>query len=538
MTQRRTLHPGRILLAAAATLFAGACATIPTHPERDRIAPAQPATPPPKTASAPEEGATATAAGPLTLDLPDAILLALENNRGLAIQRLEPQIRRTTEETARAAFDPTLAASFARERSRDDRRAAAGQRPHTDAWTAAAGASQFLPTGTTLEASLQASKTIQDATATATDNSSSAAGLTITQALLRGFGATVNLATLRQARLDTLSSQYELRGYAETLVADVEKTYWDLILARSQAGIVSRSLTLAEKQLAEIRERIQVGKLAPTEQAAAEAELALRHEELIDAESTAAKLHVRLLRLLSPATTAGATSFDRVLTLTATPELPNRQLEPAETHVRRALDHRADLNQARLQLQRNELELVQTRNGLLPKLDLFISLGQSGYADSFAGAWRDNDGDDYALTAGLKLEFPPANREARARHTRATLTQAQAREALANQAQLAEEDVRSAWLEIQRTRAQVAATAATQRLQQEKSRVESERFRVGKTTSLQLAQTQRDALASELAATRAVAASLNAWVDLYKAEGILLEMRGIAAPATEPIPAP
>ena len=34
------------------------------------------------------------------------------------------------------------------------------------------------------------------------------------------------------------------------------------------------------------------------------------------------------------------------------------------------------LNEARLNLMQNDLEVVKTKNGLLPLLDLFVSLGQ------------------------------------------------------------------------------------------------------------------------------------------------------------------
>jgi hypothetical protein len=37
-------------------------------------------------------------------------------------------------------------------------------------------------------------------------------------------------------------------------------------------------------------------------------------------------------------------------------------------------------------IERDELEIVKTRNGLLPKLDLFVNMGKSGYASSFVGS--------------------------------------------------------------------------------------------------------------------------------------------------------
>src|SRR5690606_37221034 len=102
------------------------------------------------------------------------------------------------------------------------------------------------------------------------------------------------------ARLDTLASEYVLRGFSEALVAEVEETFWEYLLADRETRIFENSLELAEQQLAETRRRVEVGTVAATELAAARAEVAQRHEELIIARSNTRRLHLRLLRLINP----------------------------------------------------------------------------------------------------------------------------------------------------------------------------------------------------------------------------------------------
>jgi outer membrane protein len=63
----------------------------------------------------------------------------------------------------------------------------------------------------------------------------------VSQALLRGFGREVNLAMLRQARLETHITLYELQGFSEALVAAVEDAYWDYALSLRQIEIVGRA---------------------------------------------------------------------------------------------------------------------------------------------------------------------------------------------------------------------------------------------------------------------------------------------------------
>jgi len=177
---------------------------------------------------------------------------------------------------------------------------------------------------------------------------------------------------------------------------------------------------------------------------------------------------------------------------------------------------------------------VKTKNGLLPQLNLFINLGRTGYSSSFAGSVSNLNANDYNAMAGLNFEYPPANRAAKAADARARMTRDQAEQALGNLAQLVEADVRSAFIEILRTRAQVTATLASRTLEEEKVRVESEKFRIGKSTSLLVAEAERDLLAAQIAYVQAVAGYRKALVELYRLEGTLLQRRGLTAPGAEP----
>jgi outer membrane protein TolC len=337
----------------------------------------------------------------------------------------------------------------------------------------------------------------------------------------------VNLARLRQARLDTAISEYELRGVTETLVADVETTYWDVVLAERRVGIVETSLDFAERQLREIEQRIRVGSLPETERAAAQAETALRREVLINARGGVATARLRLLRLVDPDALA---SRRRDLVLADGPVTPRETADPVEQHVKLALRRRPDMNQARLAIARGDLEVVRTRNGLLPKLDVFVTLGQTAYANSFDDSARDLDGNDLNVNAGLRFELPFGNRAARARHGRAVLSREQSDEALRNLADLVRVDVETAHIDVLRTREQIDATATTRQFQEEKVRAEQAKFKVGRSTALLVAQTERDLVLSQLAEIESVVRHLQAFVALFRLDGSILERRGIAAP--------
>ena len=470
---------------------------------------------------------------PLKISIREAILMAMENNQSLAVERINPQISRTFENQELAVFDPLLSADVSNRRAIADRLARARSDTESqivDTVTGSISLGTLFPTGTTVE--LEGSTSYTDSSLYSDTFTANRLGFTVTQALLQGMDIRANLARVNQARLDTLISQYELRGFTEILLEQVESKFWDYALAQRQIEIYNDSLKLAEKQMAEAQERISVGRLAETELAAAQAEVALRRENLINARSDLAKERLSMLRLLNP---SGNINWNRNIILEYQTLLANVELDAVEQHVQVAMKKRPDLNQARLQIQRGDLEVVRTKNGLLPKMDIFITFGKTGYADSFNRATDNIGGNSYDITSGLVFGYPPINRSAQALHSRAVISRQQLHEALENLIQLVQVDVRSAYIEVTRAREQITATAATRTFQEEKLRAETEKFRVGKSTSLLVAQAQRDLVASQIAEIQAAAFYLQALVALYRVEGSLLERRGIWAPGGETV---
>lgn len=475
-----------------------------------------------------KNGENRPTADPLEITLADAIVMALENNRSLQVEQLNPIIRQTFEQEARAEFDPALSAELSWAQESLQRLPSSGtllNEVDGNASVAGIALETYFPTGTTLE--VGADTRISELS---TDDSALAAtrlGVTLTQALLRGFGREVNLAILRQAQLQTDISRYELLGFSQDLVSQVESAYWDYALSLRQVEILDESLRLARQQLSETREMIQVGTVAESELAAVQAEVAIQQQGQIDVSSALAANRLRLLRLVNP---PGPHLWDRTVALVHPPTLPDIALGQVQDHVDQGLELRPEIRQAELEIQRETIEVVRTKNGLLPKLDLFITLGKSGYADSFGESVSDLNGDSYDSQVGLTFDFPLGNHGAKARHDRSQYAKERAEKALDNLEQLVTLDIRIAFIEVNRTRQQIDASKATRYFQEEKLRTETEKFRVGRSTNLLVAQAQRDLLVSRLDEVRAVVNYLNALTDFYRLEGTLLERRGIRVP--------
>lgn len=462
--------------------------------------------------------------GPLSVSVEQATLIALRNNRDLAVQELNPVIVGTFEQIERGAFDPEAFAGFEyqRESATEVANSTGGEfSVKSDEYEAIGGVRQRLPTGTDVELNVSQGRTDSSRSPELQD---ARVGLSVTQALLRGFGPAVNLAGIRQAEFDTKASRYELRGYVESLLADTEVAYWRYCLAHEEIAIFKESLELATRQSDEIQQQIEVGALPQTEGAAAKAEVALREQALINARSEMEAARLRLLRLMN----AGPGGrLDRILTATSNPRIEPEPITDITQRVELAQKMRPDLNQARMLLERNRLETIVTKNGLLPRLDLFIVLGKTGYSNTFFDSFEAIGDNDYDFAGGFTFTQFLNNRAAEARDLAARATRRQSADAVSNLSQLVDLDVRLAINEVERARQQIDASRVTRIFQEETAQAEVERFEVGASTSLLVAQAQRDLLQAQITEVEAVVNYRIALVQLYLAEGSLLERRGV-----------
>jgi outer membrane protein len=465
--------------------------------------------------------AKASPEGLLQVTLSEAVLVGLSNNQQFQVARVTPPITSTGEEEQKARFDPVVRAETERSRTRTDRFTV------NQDFKASTGVSQFLPTGTTLDLELGTERS-RNMPPAADPNSDwkSFTRLSVTQALLQGAGIPVNLASLRQARIDTQISLYELTGLAQSLTAEIENAYWDYFLALGQVDIYSRSLALAKRLVRETRERISLGQKARSEIYFVQAEASTREQSLIDAKSFQEKNRLRLLRLISP---PSADLWNRPVRLLTRPTIPRDSVEDLSNHIQLAMQMRPDINQARLAELRGELEIVKTKNGLLPKLDLFVMLGRTGYARSFSKSAYDYTAGEGGLDflARLQFQFPLLNRKAKAQYNRSALQLAQEKEAVENLVQLSQQDVLLAYVEIHRAKDQMKAASNTVRFQLEKREAEIEKYRLGTSNAYRVAQAERDAVTSEISALQARIDYLKGFTQFYFAEGSLLARRGI-----------
>lgn len=463
--------------------------------------------------------------GLLSLSLQQALIMGLANNPALVVQRFSPSIAQVQIEAQRGAFDPQL--TFGGQVGRN-RTPGSGGYGNSDSGSGQVGVSENLPTGTAISANASSDMGNSGGGQSASTNVS----VGVTQALLQGASLQVNLAAIHQAEIGKTISDYQLRGLAISTVAQIVTNYWALALARENVRILTDAYNVALQQEHQTRELIRVGRTAQSELPAAVAQAAVTDQQLLAADGA---LKVARLNLLEQIMPPGSPFWHAKIKLLNKPYVPKHGLSALKLHTALAMQISPVINESRLQIQQGDLSVIQTRNGLLPKLDLFITLGKTGYAAAFSRTVDRLNGQGFSVVGGINGSYPIFNRTAQANYQGAELSRDQDEAALANLVQTVQLSVRSGYINCRTAYQQIAATRATRIAQAEALRATIGQFRVGESTSLLVAQAQSNLLAARLAEAQAVVNYLDARVNLYLQEGSLLERLSLQAPGEFPV---
>lgn len=473
----------------------------------------------------------------LTLD--EAVRRATERNLDIAVERLTPRTFDHSISAILARYRPTVTSSFAngnRVTLPNTQLTGVTDKLETGTVNWNGGVSQSVPWGGGSFAVNFNNQRQDSSNAFTTRNPSYASSFqaSYTQPLLRNFKIDSTRAQLEQTRISQDVSELNLQGTIATTVASVRNAYWDLLYAVRAVEVAEQSLALASKLVADNRQRVEIGTMAPIDVVQAQAEEATRRQTLVQAQSTRRTAELVLKRLIVNGTE------DEIWDVTLNPvDVPTVSQEEVdlESVVRNALDRRVDLAQARRQLDSNDVSLVSLRNQTLPALDLTASYSLAGLGGTefqrsglggsvttvIPGGYLQalqniSNFDAPTWNVSLNLSIPLGTSAADASLARARLqlqqTQAQIRQI---ELQVATE-VTNIVLQLQSNRERVEASAAARELAQQRLDAEQSKFEVGLSTNFQVVQAQRDLADAQNTALRAILDYTKSLVDLERVQ--------------------
>lgn len=461
----------------------------------------------------PQVGQEEAAGEVLRLTRDDAVGLALENNPDLAVARFEPAAGDARVSAAQAVFRPLFSSAVLRNsNATPPANLFSGEAGiQTDSWAGEAGMSQMLPWGgANYNVSFISQRATTDNPFTSfTPSLTSALQAVFTQPLMRNFRIDPSRAQVDIAVRNRSIADIQVRERSAQVSADAEDAYWALVAALASVGVQQQSLDLALELERTNRARVDVGQSPPLDLVAAQAEVALRRENLIVARTTALQAEDLLRTLILDPRRADYWSVRLDPAERQPPVMPAPDLDVA---VRRALDSRSDIAQSRLQIENSDIGVAVARNQTLPDLRAqatYISSGQGGsrllrtggfpgeitgmQVTPFTSVLGQVFGADYPTwTVGLTLSYPLGRSVDEANLARAQIERDQAAARLRSLELSVVREVRGAALRLEQNRQRIETARLGRELAEQRLDAEQRRFDVGMSTSFLVIQAQRD----------------------------------------------
>jgi outer membrane protein TolC len=371
--------------------------------------------------------------------------------------------------------------------------------------------------------------------------------LQVTQNLLQGFGSAVNGRNIRVQKNNVKVSDLQFKQQVITTVSAALNLYWDLVSFAEDLRARRQEVATAQQLLDDNKRQVQIGALAEIEVTRAEAQLYASQQDMVVSETNLQQQEVVLKNALcrNGISAAGLENIhivplDRI-------EVPaTDEARPLADLTKEALEKRSEIEQARINIESNEMNLVGIKNSLKPTLQAFAELTNNGltgeltpFGSTLPGVAYLAGGYDNLLaqiarrnfpnySAGFSLNIPLRNRAAQSDYATSTLELRQNQLTLRKNINQVTVDVQNAVLGLQQARVRYDAASKSRQLQQETLAADQRRYSLGAATVFQVIQDQRDLATSESSETQAMANYTHARITFDQAVGRTLEVNGIA----------
>ncbi|HEX7087241.1 MAG TPA: TolC family protein [Vicinamibacterales bacterium] len=506
-----------VLVAAAAPSASGQSAQQPPAqpPAQEPAPPAQEPVQTPPTTTPSAIGLDPT--GPVRpLSVQEAVNLALEQNLGVQIERLNPQLQQQNTAAVLSNYMPQVTfGAFTQSQDQPPSSFLSGgdEIISTDNIGFNTSITKLFSWGTEATVSFDSGRQ-------RTNNQFSSfqpllsgnLDVVVRQPLLRNFRFDPVKQQLFVSRANQQIADVDLRRLIAVTERNVRNAYWEYVYAINALEVARQSLELAQRSLRDTRSRVEIGTLAPIDIVQAESEVASREEAVILAEAAIGQAEDRLRALI----------FDP-----KSPEFWDMRLQPTDTApfvaqdvdvkaaIDRALKERTDLEAARRRLDITNYNVDYYKNQTLPGLNLQFDYNTTGiggtqlirdpdspqFPPPIIGEVRRSIGDVYSDIFGnnfptwrlsLNVSYPIGTSTADANLARTRLEQVQSRTALRELELQVATEVRDAARQLVANAKRVEATRAARVLAERRLEAEEKKFAAGMSTSFEVFQAQRD----------------------------------------------
>ncbi len=454
------------------------------------------------------------------LSLQDCLVAALKSNFDVRAERFAPEISLLNLHAAYAGYDPLFSLSGTHNHSLSGGVFTTNNIPVADGNSFTSGLGGATPWGMNYNLSGNVAENYGFGSTGNYDSSGGQIGVSVTQPLLKNFWTDNNRLAISVAKNRLKYSEQGLRQQLIATVTAVENAFYELIFARENLKVEQQALDLAQTQLDQDKQRVQVGTLAPLDVQQDEAQVAQSHANLIAAQFTLATDENTLKNLITDHYAQWHdVRIEPVATLAAA-----RQLFDVQDSWTKGLTQRPDFTEAKLNVEQQGIQLKYYRNQLFPELDLVGSYGYNGAGQEFSDAFGQySTANRPFYTYGAQLSIPLSNTKARnnlkagkATEQQLLLQLKQLEQNVMVEIDNAVKQAQSAWESVDATKqARTYAAAALD--------AEQKKYAVGKSTTFTVLQLQNNLTAARSQEIRSLANYNEAIANLAQQEGSTLE---------------
>ena len=339
-------------------------------------------------------------------------------------------------------------------------------------------------------------------------------------------------------------SREEFRTALMDAVRATVNSYWNLVAARDQVYVAQKSLETARALLDQTETQYEVGVVSRVEVVEAEAGVADREFELIRTANVFRNAQDLVIDIVGGTELAASTSFQFVPT--EDPEAYELRRVDVERSVLEAFRKRPELQVEDRRIEQGKIDLKFAKNQRLPQLDLelqygFVGIsgdgnnslnpafgappGDSSYQDSMKDFFKSDGSDNYTVRGVFSIPIP--NTAARKRVVRSQLDLRRSKTRRLRLEQNIILEVRAAARLLLASAQGIGAAERRRLAAEEQLRAERIRLEHGESTPFDVLQRETDFVEAESQKIAALQAYRSAEVGLERAQGTILDVRGI-----------
>jgi outer membrane protein TolC len=373
--------------------------------------------------------------------------------------------------------------------------------------------------------------------------------LQITQNLLNGFGTAVNARNIRVQKNNMKATDLQFKQQVITTVTAALNLYWDLVSFDQDVKARQQEVDTAQQLLTNNEEQVKIGTLAEIEVTRAQSQLYAARQDLVISQTNLLQQETVLKNALSRVGVATSDLADvHIVPLDTIAIPPTDQTGNIDEMVADAVKNRVEVQQARINLDSNQLNLVGIKSSLRPTLQAFAELTNNGLAGSLTpygaatggsalvpitGGYGTLLGQIFSrnypnYSAGISLNIPLRNRAAQADYATSVIEIRQNELSLQRQVNQVRVDVQNAVIGIQQARARYDAAVQGRILSQATFDADKKKYDLGAGTPYQVVQDERDLASAQSSELQAMANYSHARIALDQATGQTLEVNHVS----------